>query len=119
MNSDDARNTPAEPFRDIVIEGGGEVTAHDPWVDSYQGIPIDHDINGVLTGADAVVIFTGYSAYRKISQAGIRKACGNDPLVIVDGRNVINPGVFIRAGFIYKGIGRGDWNEHLIGIEAP
>jgi len=34
--------------------------------------------------------------------------------VIVDGRNVVDPDAFIRAGFIYKGIGRGDKNAHPI-----
>jgi len=32
--------------------------------------------------------------------------------VIVDGRNVIDPDAFIRNGFVYKGIGRGDKNGH-------
>jgi len=34
--------------------------------------------------------------------------------VIIDGRNVIEPDEFIGKGFVYKGIGRGDKNEHLI-----
>jgi UDP-N-acetyl-D-mannosaminuronic acid dehydrogenase len=34
--------------------------------------------------------------------------------VIVDGRNLIDPEMFIQAGFIYKGIGRGDRNWHEI-----
>jgi UDP-N-acetyl-D-mannosaminuronic acid dehydrogenase len=32
----------------------------------------------------------------------------------VDGRNVVNPDAFIRQGWIYKGIGRGDKNGHEI-----
>jgi len=32
-DSDDARNTPAEPFRDAAIAAGAEVAVHDPWVD--------------------------------------------------------------------------------------
>lgn len=39
---------------------------------------------------------------------------GNDHPVIVDGRNVIEPDSFISAGFVYKGIGRGDRNNHLV-----
>ncbi|MCK9631780.1 MAG: nucleotide sugar dehydrogenase [Methanoregula sp.] len=118
-NSDDARNTPAEPFRDLVLEAGGEVTVHDPWVDSYPDVPIDHDIDTVLAGADAVILFTGHTEYKNISPAGIRKACGHDTIVIVDGRNVIDPDMFINAGFVYKGIGRGDKNEHPIRIALP
>jgi len=31
-----------------VIEAGGKVTVHDPWVDFYPGVLIDHDIEAVL-----------------------------------------------------------------------
>jgi UDP-N-acetyl-D-mannosaminuronic acid dehydrogenase len=34
--------------------------------------------------------------------------------VIVDGRNIIDPDAFIREGWVYKGIGRGDKNSHDI-----
>lgn len=111
-NSDDARNTPAELFRDLVIDDGGIIVVHDPWVDTYPGVAIEHDLDVVFANVDAVVIFSGHKEYRNISPAGIRKTCGRDPLVIIDGRNVIDPDAFISAGFIYKGIGRGDKNEH-------
>ena len=118
-DSDDARNTPAELFRDLVINSAGTIAVHDPWVVSYPDVPIDQDLDAVLAGADAVVIFTGHHAYRKITPARIRKACDRDPVVIVDGRNLIDPDVFISAGYVYKGIGRGDRNEHPIRIESP
>jgi UDP-N-acetyl-D-mannosaminuronic acid dehydrogenase len=34
--------------------------------------------------------------------------------VVVDGRNVVGPDAFISNGFVYKGIGRGDKNQHAI-----
>ncbi len=39
---------------------------------------------------------------------------GEDHPVIIDGRNVIDTEAFIAAGFMYKGIGRGDKNWHVI-----
>ncbi len=117
-DSDDARNTPAELFRDLVLKSGGQSAVHDPWVESYPGVPIDHDIDAVLAGADAVVIFASHNEYRQMTPARIRTACGCEPIVIVDGRNVIDPDVFIGSGFVYKGIGRGDKNEHTIRIES-
>jgi len=39
---------------------------------------------------------------------------GKENPVIVDGRNVIEPDKFIAEGFVYKGIGRGDKNDHAI-----
>lgn len=34
--------------------------------------------------------------------------------VVEDGKNVLNPDGFIDAGFVYKGVGRGDKNRHQI-----
>ena len=39
---------------------------------------------------------------------------GKAHLVIIDGRNIINPDLFINNGFVYKEIGRGDKNMHKI-----
>ncbi len=106
-NSYDARNTPSEVYRDLMHEKGAEVVVHDPYV---IGEGIEKDLDESCHGADAVVIFTGHSEY-----------CSLDPEkmqvkrpwpVIVDGRNIVNPDQFIRAGWVYKGIGRGDKNCH-------
>ena len=56
--SDDARNTPAEPFRDAA---GAEVRVHDPWVDPDAPPGLSRDLEGVL--ADAVVVFAGHKAF--------------------------------------------------------
>jgi hypothetical protein len=39
---------------------------------------------------------------------------GQERPVVVDGRNVVDADGFIGAGFVYKGIGRGDKNDHSI-----
>mgnify|MGYP003768869429 FL=1 len=74
-DSDDARNTPAEPFRDAALAAGAEVRVHDPWVDpvtSPDAPPgLSRDIEGVLTGADAVVVFAGHKEYRGMVPAQV------------------------------------------------
>ena len=113
-NSDDTRNTPSEPYRDILIGEGAQIVVHDPYVSEYPGIDILSDLDQALQSADAVVIFAGHNQYAGISPVTIRKLSGKKHPVIVDGRNLVEPDVFIRQGFIYKGIGRGDKNEHAI-----
>ncbi|NLX49513.1 MAG: nucleotide sugar dehydrogenase [Methanospirillum sp.] len=113
-NSDDARNPPAEPFRDLVIASGAEVRVHDPHVHSYPGVPISRDLDGVFEGADAVVIFTSHDEYRSLDPVRTRHLSGHEHPVIVDGRNMVDPDAFIGVGWIYKGIGRGDRNEHPV-----
>jgi UDP-N-acetyl-D-mannosaminuronic acid dehydrogenase len=114
QNSDDTRNTPAEPYLAAMEEMGAEVRIHDPFVDGYPGIEIFHDLNATLAGADVVTIFTGHHHYVSLDPARGKELSGKERPVIVDGRNVVDPDAFIRVGFIYKGIGRGDKNSHPI-----
>ncbi|NLA39422.1 MAG: nucleotide sugar dehydrogenase [Methanomicrobiales archaeon] len=114
QNSDDTRNTPAEPYLTAMEEAGAAVRVHDPFVDEYPGIKVFHDLNETLAGADAVVIFTAHRHYFALEAARVKELSGEEHPVIVDGRNVVGPDAFIGAGFVYKGIGRGDRNNHPI-----
>ena len=111
-NSDDARNPPAEPFRDAMLAAGATVRVHDPHVEQYPGVPIEHDLEAVLEGSDAVVVFADHDLYRGLDPRRLRALSGHEHPVIVDGRNMIDPDAFIAEGFVYRGIGRGDKNLH-------
>ncbi len=113
-DSDDARNTPSEPFRDLCLQAGAEVMVHDPYVRDYPGLEISKDRKEVLRDADATIILTGHSAYFGLGPGELGELMGKEHPVLVDGRNVADPDSFIEAGFVYRGIGRGDKNEHEI-----
>ena len=98
--SDDARNTPAEPFRDAA---GEEVRVHDPWVDPDAPPGLSRDLEGVLAGADAVVVFAGHKEYRGLVPAEVRRLCGCARPVVVDGRNVVDPDAWIAGGLRLPG----------------
>ena len=113
-NSDDARNTPSEVYRDLCIAEGADVVVHDPYVLTYPGVDISQDMGAVLAGADVVAVLTGHSQYREIDPVRCRGLTGEEHPVVVDGRNIADPDAWIAAGFVYKGIGRGDKNGHLL-----
>jgi UDP-N-acetyl-D-mannosaminuronic acid dehydrogenase len=113
-NSDDSRNTPSEPYRDACIRAGADVAVHDPYVAEYPGVPIVPSIAEAVKGADAIVIFTGHHQYRGLDASYLKNLTRKNHPVIVDGRNMVDPDTYIRFGFIYKGIGRGDKNGHEI-----
>ena len=112
QNSDDTRNTPSEPYRNLLVEEGADVPVHDPYVDSYPGVPISHDLREVISGADVIAVLTAHRPYRGLAPKEVKAWSGRDHPVIIDGRNVINPDAYIGDGFVYKGIGRGDKNSH-------
>jgi len=113
-NSDDTRNTPSEPFRDSLILAGSSVTVHDPYVMKYPDVPIHQNLDDTITGADAIVIFAGHKQYKNLDPHHILALTGKVHPVIIDGRNILDPDLYIRHGFVYKGIGRGDKNMHKI-----
>ena len=113
-NSDDTRNTPAEQYRDIMIGKGSATRVNDPYVAEYPGVPLVPSVEDTVRGADAIVIFAGHNQYKSLKAASLKKLSGKQHPVIIDGRNIIDADAFIKAGFIYKGIGRGDKNGHEI-----
>ena len=113
-NSDDTRNTPAEPYYDMMVQQGVHVYVHDPYVENAGNIKTTNELSEAVKDAAAVVIFTGHKQYFDLDAEDIKKRSGLDHPVIIDGRNVIDPDAFIKEGFVYKGIGRGDKNHHEI-----
>jgi UDP-N-acetyl-D-mannosaminuronic acid dehydrogenase len=113
-NSDDTRNTPSEPYRDEMIAAGATVFVHDPFVDHAPGVTLTPSLEDTILGADAVIVFAGHHHYRSLEALRVKALTGKKHPVIVDGRNIIDPDAWISAGFIYKGIGRGDKNSHPV-----
>jgi UDP-N-acetyl-D-mannosaminuronic acid dehydrogenase len=60
------------------------------------------------------VIFAGHRQYLSLEPGQLKELCAKEHPVVVDGRNVVEPDAFIDAGFVYKGIGRGDKNGHVM-----
>jgi UDP-N-acetyl-D-mannosaminuronic acid dehydrogenase len=113
-NSDDSRDTPSEPYFNMVKKAGAIVSIHDPHVLEYGGLKISQDLEECIEGASAIVIFTGHKQYLDIKARALKKLAGGPHPIIIDGRNVVDPDAFIKEGFVYKGIGRGDKNNHEI-----
>jgi len=109
-DTDDARNTPSELFYNLCLDAKAAMKVHDPWVREYPGVRVHQNLESVLTGVDAVVIFTGHREYKELLPGRVKELMGCGNPVVVDGRNIIDPDLWIQSGFVYKGIGRGDKN---------
>lgn len=106
-DTDDARNTPSEPYRESLLLAGAKVTVHDPYVVGYG---ITDNLSDAIRGVDAIILFTAHKQYHTLDPETTKNLMGNKQPIIIDGRNVIDPDMFIRHEFIYRGVGRGDKN---------
>jgi UDP-N-acetyl-D-mannosaminuronic acid dehydrogenase len=104
-DSDDVRNTPAYDLIRELEAYGAEVVAHDPYVRTFPEAELSRDMDHVVKGADCVVISTKHKPYLSLDLKKL-KSLMRTP-IIVDGRNVLSRAKAVKAGFLYKGIGKG------------
>jgi len=106
-NSDDSRNTPTVPFIKELEKRGAKFKIHDPYIKfSEEGYQIQTDLDKVLRGCDAVVLMTKHDVYGEMTPERVQNLLRTK--IIIDGRNLFDPIKFTVAGFIFKGIGKGN-----------
>ncbi len=108
-NSDDIRNTPARPLIEALQSRGASVVAHDPYVRTFEGVEFTHDLEMALRGADCAVIVTRHRDYLRFDLDRVRELMRTP--VLVDGRDAYAPETCAAAGFVYRGVGRGQCAE--------
>ena len=111
--TDDMREAPSRVLLEALWAAGASVQAYDPAaIDETQSIYGDHPQlllmdtkEAVLRNADALVICTEWQHFRApdfdLLQQQLKTA------VIFDGRNLYDPALLQRKGFMYYAIGRG------------
>ena len=108
--TDDMREAPALTLIEEVLDAGATVTAHDPVAmheakrrlgDRVRFADSNYE---ALAGADALVVMTDWNEYRHPDFQRIKTTLKRP--VIVDARNLYNPGKMRALGFTYSSIGR-------------
>ena len=90
------------------------MAVHDPMWLRIPECPSSPLSKKSVEGADAIVIFAATPSTGTWMRPYLKNLSGRKHPMIVDGRNLVDPDAYIRDGFIYKGIGRGDKNGHAI-----
>jgi UDPglucose 6-dehydrogenase len=109
-DTDDIRESPALALVEALLEAGAEVRVHDPAAVATARRYLDGRVQwaehayGALEGAEALAIVTEWREYRSPDFQQIKRLLAR-PL-IVDGRNLYDPGRLARLGFTYDSIGR-------------
>jgi UDPglucose 6-dehydrogenase len=108
-NTDDLREAPAVEIVHLLQSEGARVKAFDPAANEaarsiLPGVELCKDAYGVAEGADAVILLTPWSQFRRLDLERMRQSM-RYPL-LVDGRNLYDPAEMVAKGFFYQPIGR-------------
>jgi UDPglucose 6-dehydrogenase len=108
-NTDDLREAPAVEIIHLLQSEGARVKAFDPAANEparsiLPGVELCMDAYAVAEGADAVILLTPWSQFRRLDLERMRQSM-RYPL-LVDGRNLYDPAEMVAKGFFYQPIGR-------------
>ncbi|GAB3463923.1 UDP-glucose/GDP-mannose dehydrogenase family protein [Massilia terrae] len=117
-NTDDMREAPSRVLLQELIERGATVSVYDPVAMAEARRVLELDLGAdkmsrirfaeapmdTLDGAQALVIVTEWKAFRSPDFEAIKARLVNP--VIIDGRNLYEPGLMTQQGIEYHGIGR-------------
>ncbi|HEV7664702.1 MAG TPA: UDP-glucose/GDP-mannose dehydrogenase family protein [Chloroflexota bacterium] len=120
-NTDDLREAPAIEIIHLLMSEGAKIKAYDPAANKaaeavLPGVELCSDAYAVAEGADAVILLTQWSEFRRLDLDRVRKSM-HYPL-LVDGRNLYDPAEMVAKGFFYQPIGR-PTPEPLVTETAP
>jgi len=103
-NTEDVRDTPAEPIVRSLMHRGSRVFSHDPVVNQDFGGPFSNNIEEAIEGADALVLLTDHDYYKKLPLDEIRPLL-KENAVVIDGRRIFSREDIERLEMRYYGIG--------------
>lgn len=108
--TDDIREAPSIIVISQLQQLGAEVVVFDPEAERtaskvLQGVTYSKNPLGAVKGCDALMVITEWDEFRSLDLQQL-KSLMKTPIV-VDGRNIYDPGEMKQLGFSYVGIGRG------------
>ncbi len=108
-NTDDMRDAPSIAIAQTLQDAGVQVAAYDPEGMAaatllMPGVTMTGSAYEAADGADAVVLVTEWDAFRALDLDRLKQVA-NSPLLI-DLRNIYDPGEVRGAGFVYHSVGR-------------
>ena len=115
-DTDDVRETRALPILTKLIDKGCRVTGYDPepeamanfkkqyFHDDFSPMNFAGTIEEAIENMDIVIIQNEWDDFKTIEPKTFKTLMKRNPIV-VDGRRIYDPELFLKEGIIYKGIG--------------
>ncbi len=109
-NTDDTRESQPIEIAQLLEAEGARVKAYDPVAMELasrvlKDVKMCEDAYEAAAGCDALVLATEWNEFKNLDFRKLKNSM-NTP-VLVDGRNMYDPDIMRRHGFIYRGVGRG------------
>jgi UDPglucose 6-dehydrogenase len=109
-NTDDMREAPSIDVAHMLQQAGAAVKGYDPvsmeWAGRIMpGVQLAEDAYELVSGCNAVIVCTEWNEFKQLDLERVKRLM-KEP-VIVDGRNIYEPGLMRTFGFTYVGVGRG------------
>ncbi|MGB2825021.1 MAG: UDP binding domain-containing protein, partial [Thermoplasmata archaeon] len=86
------------------LKGVRRVCLHDPYLEELAGMRVERNLAEALKGADLAIFMVAHEEYVKLTPSALKKAMRRP--AIVDGRNIFSQKKMVRAGFVYRGVGK-------------
>ncbi|MFA6193589.1 MAG: nucleotide sugar dehydrogenase, partial [Parcubacteria group bacterium] len=99
-NVGDLRESPARKVIEILEKHGAKLHIFDPYLPEHSNAK---NIDELLEKSEAVVLLTNHKEFLEIKPEKYKK---NSIRSILDGMNCLDKEEFLKAGLIFKGIGR-------------
>lgn len=117
-NTDDVRESPALEIARLLYSEGADVHGYDPMAmpnvrRANTDLSLAEDPYALARGADALIVCTEWNEFKQLDLARIRDLMAQP--IILDGRNLYDPGAMQALGFIYSDVGR----THAVGTGIP
>ena len=121
-NTDDMRGAPSLDLIHMMRGEGAALKAYDPVaMDRARTLVPDlalvEDAYAAAVGADAVVVVTEWNEFKNVNLPRVRDSMRRP--VMIDGRNLYDPGLMADLGFLYRGVGRGYAGSGALADDGP
>jgi UDPglucose 6-dehydrogenase len=109
-NTDDMREAAAAEIARALLRESALVKGYDPQAmgvaaKMIPGLQLAEDAYDLAKGCDAIILLTEWNEFKHLDMPQVKELMRQP--IFIDGRNLYEPEVMTRYGFIYRGVGRG------------
>jgi UDPglucose 6-dehydrogenase len=108
-NSDDVRDAPSLAVAVALHKAGADVRVYDPQGTenarrAQPELTYEKTMNEAVSGADLVCVLTEWADFRNADPQALGELAAQR--LVIDGRNCLDPALWSKAGWLYRGMGR-------------